>query len=121
MATEFTIPPLSARIKARWVKALRSGKYKQTTGTLKEIEVGNGVSFCCLGVLRECLTTKEREAADVEMDNNSLLVCTGRNTAGNPYYAVVPEHIQDRLAGKNDTKGWSFKKIASYIERSKTI
>ena len=34
-------------IKLRWVEALRSGKYKQGTGTMNR----EGVSFCVLGVL----------------------------------------------------------------------
>lgn len=33
-------------IKKRWVEALRSGKYKQTRGALKDDQ-----GFCCLGVL----------------------------------------------------------------------
>jgi len=33
-------------IKKRWLKALRSGKYKQGTGWLR-----NGEEYCCLGVL----------------------------------------------------------------------
>ncbi len=37
---------MNAKIKQRWLKALRSGKYKQGRGQLK-----NGKSFCCLGVL----------------------------------------------------------------------
>lgn len=37
-------------IKRRWVEALRGGKYKQTTGKLKET---SGVGHCCLGVLCE--------------------------------------------------------------------
>lgn len=34
-------------IAKRWAKALRSGKYNQTTGQLKS----QGNQFCCLGVL----------------------------------------------------------------------
>lgn len=37
---------MNAAIKRRWVKALRSGKYKQGRGLLKQ-----GDEFCCLGVL----------------------------------------------------------------------
>lgn len=37
---------MNKEIKQQWVKALRSGKYEQTKGTLRD-EVG----FCCLGVL----------------------------------------------------------------------
>jgi len=39
---------MKERIKNKWVKALRSGEYKQCKGQLKR----NG-KFCCLGVLSE--------------------------------------------------------------------
>jgi len=38
---------MNQEIKELWIKALRSGKYKQTTGKLKSIES----AYCCLGVL----------------------------------------------------------------------
>lgn len=37
---------MNPEIKAKWVAALRSGKYKQGSGYLRQ-----GVEFCCLGVL----------------------------------------------------------------------
>jgi hypothetical protein len=37
---------MNAEIKSKWVAALRSGEYKQTKDTLRDL---NG--FCCLGVL----------------------------------------------------------------------
>ncbi len=37
---------MNANLKAKWVEALRSGKYQQTKGRLR----GDG-GFCCLGVL----------------------------------------------------------------------
>lgn len=39
---------MNAELKAKWVAALRSGDYKQTTGVLRL-----GDAFCCLGVLCE--------------------------------------------------------------------
>jgi len=45
---------MNPRIKQRWLEALRSGEYKQTTENLRDI---NG--FCCLGVLCD-LHAKER-------------------------------------------------------------
>ena len=39
---------MNKEIKAKWIEALKSGKYKQTKGTLKD-EHG----YCCLGVLCE--------------------------------------------------------------------
>lgn len=40
------------KIRARWVKMLRSGKYKQGQGKLHQTTPG-GDMFCCLGVLCE--------------------------------------------------------------------
>lgn len=40
---------MNKQIKARWVKALRSGKYKQARGVLKNKEG----AMCCLGVLTD--------------------------------------------------------------------
>lgn len=34
-----------------WVEALRSGKYKQGKGWLRQEEPGVEPTFCCLGVL----------------------------------------------------------------------
>ena len=44
---------MDVAIKGRWVKALRSGEYKQCQG-----EMHNGVGFCCMGVV-----------CDVELDD----------------------------------------------------
>lgn len=46
MSQEKLTPPMDKEVKRKWLKALRSGKYTQTEGTLKDSE-GN----CCLGVL----------------------------------------------------------------------
>ena len=37
----------------KWVKALRSGKFKQGTGTLKQYNSKGQPQHCCLGVLCE--------------------------------------------------------------------
>lgn len=44
-------------IMKKWVKALRSGKYKQGTGTLKQYNRNEEAKHCCLGVLCQDLTT----------------------------------------------------------------
>jgi hypothetical protein len=40
-------------IMKKWVKALRSGKFKQGTGTLKQYNSKGDAQHCCLGVLCE--------------------------------------------------------------------
>jgi len=39
------------RLKKRWIKALRSGEYKQARRSLLKIDNKGKESFCCLGVL----------------------------------------------------------------------
>jgi len=41
---------MKPQVKEKWVSALRSGQYGQTTRILKTIN-GDKASFCCLGVL----------------------------------------------------------------------
>lgn len=41
---------MKAEMKADWIAALRSGEFRQTTGTLRQ-RSPEGDSHCCLGVL----------------------------------------------------------------------
>lgn len=45
---------MNPELKAKWVAALRSGEYEQTTGTLRDVD---GHGFCCVGVLADVLDT----------------------------------------------------------------
>lgn len=44
---------MKQRIMKKWVKALRSGKYKQGKNTLKQYNSKGQAQHCCLGVLCE--------------------------------------------------------------------
>lgn len=44
---------MKQNIMKKWVKALRSGKFKQGTGTLKQFNSKGQAQHCCLGVLCE--------------------------------------------------------------------
>lgn len=45
--------PITAEEKRLWLEALRSGKYKQTKGTLGRKNLDGSASYCCLGVACE--------------------------------------------------------------------
>lgn len=98
---------MKASLKKKWVAALRSGKYEQTRGVLYSPE---GKAHCCLGVLRHCVTGRNRynagHLASDELLTEAFLAEVGM-THGN----------QKALAGKND-EGWSFKRIANWIEKN---
>lgn len=93
---------MDAQLKAKWVEALRSGKYLQTQGILR-----NGEYFCCLGVLCDI------QGADFEKIKNSY---------GTLSLTFTPPELLGSLGSKaevlakmNDS-GSSFTEIADYIE-----
>lgn len=107
---------MDAKLKAKWVRALRSGKYRQARKILRA-EDG---SLCCLGVL--CKVAKLRIAVD------GSGVYEGAAFVGyRPIYELVGgDDGSDarELSMRNDghrsyTTGgepWSFEQIADYIE-----
>jgi len=113
---------LPKKLKDRWVKALRSGKYKQATKILCKTDENETYSYCCLGVACKLQGIPESEMkyddalpSDLDYDSKQ---------------AIHPFFLQNDLHGEldaNDTiimklvnfndQGRSFKWIASYIER----
>lgn len=122
---------MNPEIKKRWVEALRSGKYAQTTGALhrKFDEPRNHTSagFCCLGVLREVLGMCQNEYLEDGSSRDCYLSDEEAEAAG-----LTARHQGD-LSEMNDGGVWpggppfeefdaeegggfSFDTIAAYIE-----
>jgi hypothetical protein len=111
---------MKPEIKAKWVKALRSGKYKQSRYGLK---VGRG--FCCLGVLCD-LHAKEtkgewetRYGTPIYLEHEGSLPPAVQRWAG--FRTDSPCVAKGELACLNDgNMGYephSFKQIADLIEK----
>lgn len=89
---------MNKELKAKWVAALRSGEFKQTTGThFKEEEN----AYCCLGVL--CVVAEQppldRGEGNWDFTNK-----------------VMGDFLLTQsLYYKNDN-GWTFTALADYIE-----
>lgn len=99
-------PTMDPAVKAAWVAALRSGKYKQTSGRLR-----HAGGFCCLGVLCEVIETPRAfYGYKFELEG-------GENTSNHnlPFY-FLPRDIQNQLSTMNDKYGASFEEIADWIE-----
>jgi hypothetical protein len=98
---------MEAQIKRKWVKALRSGRYKQTQGALM-----SGDANCCLGVLCRVVRAKVSDGLF--------------RWEGDEDWALLPEKLrkevgltrrdQHKLSVMNDN-GKSFIEIANYIQR----
>jgi hypothetical protein len=83
--------------KHEWVKALRSGKYRQCVRRIKN--GGRVPSYCCLGVARELFPDAKR----------------GRAEAGHISYQFLDEWEQRKLVNLNDGRT-PFPEIADWIE-----
>jgi hypothetical protein len=108
-----------------WIKALRSGKYKQGRSALKE-----GNKWCCLGVMIDVLEPKgwrngmHRLSSDETMPTTNACRLFGLQLGLND----SDESAAGFLADKNDgdtnyrtgrfTGRWSFDRIADALESS---
>lgn len=123
---------MKKEIKDKWVEALRSGKYKQGSGQLRQDDC-----FCCLGVLCDIYikttntgkwepilnsegqfvfsVNKAESETGVLTESVSSWSGLGEEKSGNPSIKINGV-FHSTLASLNDN-GISFKKIADLIEK----
>ena len=106
-----------------WVAALRSGKYEQGPGFLKQDD-----KYCCLGVACDIYIRSNEglsEAWEPEVCSRTWKCCGKRSTL--PEAAAKWIGLRDdcgcfrngpakSLVELNDSKKWSFDQIADFIE-----
>lgn len=92
-------------VRDKWIKALRSGRYKQTTGRLRK-KINGKYRYCCLGVL-------------CKINRLNFRTCTIK---GHIADKIATEKFglsykeQTRLSTLNDIDRLTFKQIADEIE-----
>lgn len=107
---------LPKAFKKKWLKALRSGKYKQWQEWLKD----NG-KYCCLGIACEVaghgrtLTNHEDKIIRVERYKNVPAILKGEAFGGSPLGVLM--QMNDGVGDHQDNPK-SFKEIADYIENN---
>jgi hypothetical protein len=114
------IVKLKPEVKAAWVKALRSGKYRQGYTHLRS-RLDGGYAYCCLGVLM--LTMKKRIKSTAQLPPGSLDVWVEGAWPGkirpkeiNPYVYYEFMQASYSLSELNDVYELSFTQIADIIE-----
>lgn len=143
MQTKNEYTKLPKAFKARWVKNLRSGKYKKGKNYLHTDK-----GFCCLGVAYDCspwVPKKERWTVaamgstvgkvyspnfshDMGDDEGVLSifhsvpvpikdVLTQDIRRVLPKYDRMAETVEEFLMDANDKRKWSFNRIADWIEK----
>lgn len=114
------------RIKA-WVKALKSGKYKQTTEQLYD-----GKGFCCLGVATDLYLKEKGKEWQKEtsrcygVESQFTELQTSELTTEIASWYGLDSHSPEvnykgtsrTLMSLNDQTGLSFKKIAKLIKKT---
>lgn len=110
------------KLKKKWIDALRSGKYKQTTGALRR-QSDNEVGYCCLGVLCE-VAGLERignyySSRHFRMEGSITDTSLQREWGLDKKVVHLGENaeLQDKLVALNDDSEKSFEQIANYLER----
>src|SRR5579859_5395879 len=96
---------ITEELKTEWVEALRSGKYVQGTGYLRDANE----QFCCLGVLADIInpTAWGKVEFNAYMFKNSFATLSAD---------ILPRDIQEVLYTMNDHDKKTFIEIADYIE-----
>lgn len=109
---------MNKRIKAKWLEALRSGKYKQGRERLRDVNKGTATyEYCCLGVLADC-AAMDWDQRFANVDDEVMPLCE---------MDLLPTNVADRrygldlvaqkeLAEMND-EGATFTVIADWIEQ----
>lgn len=98
----------------QWLAELRSGKYKQISGSLKG---PNDHCFCALGVLAFPILGLFPNA---ENSPGEAVETAGADNMGQ----ILPEKFmissnQEDVWRKNDSEGYSFLEIADWLERER--
>ena len=105
--------------KEKWVKALRSGQYAQTSGMLHSENPNGAHSYCCLGVLLDISDIGHFEGPLYHLEEcdaeNRIVFCGGELESLTGYFEVTLEQ-QNKLVQMNDENGNTFAEIADYIE-----
>lgn len=128
---------MKKNIMKKWVKALRSDKFKQGTGTLKQFNSKGQAAHCCLGVLCELYNSEMKKNKKKTLSEKVIKGCDyiygavkfGTKTGDLPVkvmkwsgmrtnIGVIDNENYSDLVYLNDTSGRNFKKIASVIEKN---
>lgn len=117
---------MNKNVKKVWLKALRSGRYKQGEGLLCNQYEGEKPTYCCLGVLFNESSDGDWER-DIDYDGlpDSVWFAVANNDvdqsdlpSGEAEKFGLNRISVAKLVEMNDEDNKSFKEIASWIEEN---
>ena len=99
-----------ADLERRWIAALRSGNYAQTTKTMCEEVAPSKYRYCAFGVL--CILAR------IPVDEDGISGINGRSRFDALFINSQDEEV---IFTRNDRDGWSFREIADAIESGRGL
>lgn len=115
---------MKQNIMKKWVKALRSGKYKQGKGTLKQYDSKGVAQHCCLGVLCELYNhtmrkSKEKTLPEKVYDNDSHFSHGYCRFGGKK--EDLPKEVKDWAGMRNSLGKFQANKVDEYGDREECL
>lgn len=107
---------MDKEVKAKWLIALRSGKYKQGMGCLKNKTTGT--KYCCLGVLIEVTVPERFTNEGYIQDPITKQYLRGTLSSDLRERFNLGELNTHTLIDMNDSQNKDFKEIADFIEEN---
>lgn len=123
MSDSFVPTKMPMDIKTNWIRALRSGNYLQGKYRLKTVETDGSTTFCCLGVLQQCIDgnvemkynqLSESYPSSIWLEDHNISVNSVHADMGNMLFKYNNEMCS--ASDLNDTHMLSFKQIADIVE-----
>lgn len=109
---------MDKNIKKKWLKALKSGKYHKTTGSLfkKSRKADHKFNYCCLGVLCVVVNPKFQENTDIGTISEKTfpLYKKADLTRKGPYEFGNHPELNNLMFLNDDHRTW--KQVIEYIE-----
>jgi hypothetical protein len=118
MAKKEKKPKLPAVFKRKWLKALRSGEYVQCYSRLRDKGIDkddNTINtYCCLGVACEVVGYRP------PLGKGFISKKSKRPSQADKVPDILrgSDGIAHNLSDFNDNHGWSFKKIAAWVDKN---
>ena len=111
-------------VMVKWVKALRSGKFKQGTGTLKQFNNKGVAQHCCLGVLCELYNdsmrkSKKKTIPEKVYDNDSDFSHGYSRFGGKK--EDLPKEVKDWAGMKNSLGKFQANEVDEYGDREECL
>lgn len=104
---------MNKKLKKEWVKALRSGDFKQGTNKLRDLNN----NYCCIGVLCKVANIKARKSEN-GYRFDGLIATLSQHFSRQLKLSI---HHQNRLIYMNDSENKTFEQIANWIEKNDKI